>query len=186
MSNDSRWYVVHTYSGYENKVATNILKAAENRKMQDEIFEVKIPTETVVEVREDGKTREVERKIFPGYVMVKIATFLDENDMPKISDEAWLVIRGTRGATGFVGPEGKPVPLTEEEVYRLGVEKKVVEVKYEVGDTVNIIDEIFEGFSGTVEEIDLDNNKVKVTVSALFGKETLVELELDQVEVVTD
>ena len=186
MSNDSRWYVVHTYSGYENKVATNILKAAENRKMQDEIFEVKIPTETVVEVREDGKTREVERKIFPGYVMVKIATFLDENDMPKISDEAWLVIRGTRGATGFVGPEGKPVPLTEEEVYRLGVEKKVVEVKYEVGDTVNIIDEIFEGFSGTVEEIDLDNNKVKVTVSALFGKETLVELELDQVELVTD
>ena len=186
MSNDSRWYVVHTYSGYENKVATNILKAAENRKMQDEIFEVKIPTETVVEVREDGKTREVERKIFPGYVMVNIATFLDENDMPKISDEAWLVIRGTRGATGFVGPEGKPVPLTEEEVYRLGVEKKVVEVKYEVGDTVNIIDEIFEGFSGTVEEIDLDNNKVKVTVSALFGKETLVELELDQVEVVAD
>ena len=186
MSNDSRWYVVHTYSGYENKVATNILKAAENRKMQDEIFEVKIPTETVVEVREDGKTREVERKIFPGYVMVKIATFLDENDMPKISDEAWLVIRGTRGATGFVGPEGKPVPLTDEEVYRLGVEKKVVEVKYQVGDTVNIIDEIFEGFSGTVEEIDLDNNKVKVTVSALFGKETLVELELDQVEVVAD
>lgn len=186
MSNDSRWYVVHTYSGYENKVATNILKAAENRKMQDEIFEVKIPTETVVEVREDGRTREVERKIFPGYVMVKIATFLDENDMPKISDEAWLVIRGTRGATGFVGPEGKPVPLTDEEVYRLGVEKKVVEVKYQVGDTVNIIDEIFEGFSGTVEEIDLDNNKVKVTVSALFGKETLVELELDQVEVVAD
>lgn len=186
MSNDSRWYVVHTYSGYENKVATNILKAAENRKMQDEIFEVKIPTETVVEVREDGKTREVERKIFPGYVMVKIATFLDENDMPKISDEAWLVIRGTRGATGFVGPEGKPVPLTEEEVYRLGVEKKVVEVRYEVGDTVNIIDEIFEGFSGTVEEIDLENNKVKVTVSALFGKETLVELELDQVEPVAD
>lgn len=186
MSNDSRWYVVHTYSGYENKVASNILKVAENRKMQDEIFEVKIPTETVVEVREDGKTREVERKIFPGYVMVKIATFLDENDMPKISDEAWLVIRGTRGATGFVGPEGKPVPLTEEEVYRLGVEKKVVEVRYEVGDTVNIIDEIFEGFSGTVEEIDLENNKVKVTVSALFGKETLVELELDQVEPVAD
>ncbi len=186
MSNDSRWYVVHTYSGYENKVASNILKAAENRKMQDEIFEVKIPTETVVEVREDGKTREVERKIFPGYVMVKIATFLDENDMPKISDEAWLVIRGTRGATGFVGPEGKPVPLTEDEVYRLGVEKRVVEVKYEVGDTVNIIDEIFEGFSGTVEEIDLENNKVKVTVSALFGKETLVELELDQVEPIAD
>lgn len=186
MSNDSRWYVVHTYSGYENKVASNILKVAENRRMQDEILEVKIPMETVVEVREDGKTKEVERKLFPGYVMVKIATFLDDNDMPKISDEAWLVVRNTRGATGFVGPEGKPIPLTDEEVYRLGVEKKVVEVTYEVGDTVNIIDEIFEGFSGTVEEIDLENNKVKVTVSALFGKETLVELELDQVELAAD
>lgn len=186
MSNDSRWYVVHTYSGYENKVASNILKVAENRRMQDEILEVRIPMETVIDVREDGKTREVERKLFPGYVMVKIATFLDENDMPKISDEAWLVVRNTRGATGFVGPEGKPIPLTEEEVYKLGVEKKVVEVKYAVGDTVNITDEIFEGFTGTVKEIDLDNNKVKVTVSALFGKETLVELELDQVEPLAD
>lgn len=186
MSNDSKWYVVHTYSGYENKVASNILKAAENRRMQDEILEVQIPMETVIDVREDGKTREVERKLFPGYVMVKIATFLDENDMPKISDEAWLVVRNTRGATGFVGPEGKPIPLTEEEVYKLGVEKKVVQVKYAVGDTVNITDEIFEGFTGTVKEIDLDENKVKVTVSALFGKETLVELELDQVEPITD
>ena len=186
MSNDSRWYVVHTYSGYENKVASNILKVAENRRMQDEILEVRIPMETVIDVREDGKTREVERKLFPGYVMVKIATFLDENDMPKISDEAWLVVRNTRGATGFVGPEGKPIPLTEEEVYKLGVEQKVVQVKYAVGDTVNITDEIFEGFTGTVQEIDLDNNKVKVTVSALFGKETLVELELDQVEPLAD
>ena len=186
MSNDSRWYVVHTYSGYENKVASNILKVAENRRMQDEILEVKIPMETVIDVREDGKTREVERKLFPGYVMVKIATFLDENDMPKISDEAWLVVRNTRGATGFVGPEGKPIPLTEEEVYKLGVEQKVVQVKYAVGDTVNITDEIFEGFTGTVKEIDLDNNKVKVTVSALFGKETMVELELDQVEPLAD
>ena len=186
MSMDSRWYVVHTYSGYENKVASNIMKVAENRKMQDEILEVKIPVETVVEVREDGKTREVERKIFPGYVMVKTATFLDDDDMPKISDEAWLVVRNTRGATGFVGPEGKPIPLTEDEVYKLGVEKKVVQVKYAVGDSVNITDEIFEGFTGTVKEIDLENNKVKVTVSALFGKETLVELELDQVEPLAD
>ncbi|MDD6275661.1 MAG: transcription termination/antitermination protein NusG [Clostridia bacterium] len=186
MSNDSRWYVVHTFSGYENKVASNILKVAENRRMQDEILEVKIPTETVIEVKEDGKTREVERKILPSYVMVKIATSLDEDGMPKISDEAWLVVRNTRGSTGFVGPEGKPIPLTDDEVYRLGVEKKVVEVKYKVGDTVNITDEIFEGFTGKVEEIDVDNNKVKVTVSALFGKETLVELELDQVELITD
>ena len=118
--------------------------------------------------------------------MVKIATFLDENDMPKISDEAWLVVRNTRGVTGFVGPESKPTPLTEEEVYRLGVEKRTVEVNYAVGDTVNIVDEIFDGFTGRVEAIDVDNNMVRVTVSALFGKETMVELELDQVEPIAD
>ena len=185
MSNDSRWYVVHTYSGYENKVATNILKAAENRKMQDEIFEVKIPTETVVEVREDGKTREVERKIFPGYVMVKIATFLDENDMPKISDEAWLVIRGTRGATGFVGSDGKAVPLTEQEIYDLGVERREIVVGYQLGDTVRVNDGPLAGFNGIVDELEPDKNRVRVVVS-MFGRETPVDLELDQVEVIKD
>ncbi len=185
MSNNSRWYVVHTYSGYENKVAGNIEKVVENRGMQDLILEVKIPTETVVEVKED-KTREVERKLFPGYVMVKMAVEMDDNDLPVISDEAWLVVRNTRGVTGFVGPESKPTPLTEEEVYRLGVEKRTVEVNYAVGDTVNIIDEIFDGFTGRVEEIDAENNMVRVTVSALFGKETMVELELDQVEPIAD
>ncbi len=185
MSNNSRWYVVHTYSGYENKVAGNIEKVVENRSMQDLILEVKIPTETVVEVKED-KTREVERKLFPGYVMVKMAVEMDDNDLPVISDEAWLVVRNTRGVTGFVGPESKPTPLTEEEVYRLGVEKRTVEVNYAVGDTVNIIDEIFDGFTGRVEAIDAENNMVRVTVSALFGKETMVELELDQVEPIAD
>lgn len=185
MSNNSRWYVVHTYSGYENKVAGNIEKVVENRGMQDLILEVKIPTETVVEVKED-KTREVERKLFPGYVMVKMAVEMDDNDLPVISDEAWLVVRNTRGVTGFVGPESKPTPLTEEEVYRLGVEKRTVEVNYSVGDTVNIIDEIFDGFTGRVEAIDVENNMVRVTVSALFGKETMVELELDQVEPLAD
>ncbi len=185
MSNNSRWYVVHTYSGYENKVAGNIEKVVENRSMQDLILEVKIPTETVVEVKED-KTREVERKLFPGYVMVKMAVEMDDNDLPVISDEAWLVVRNTRGVTGFVGPESKPTPLTEEEVYRLGVEKRTVEVNYAIGDTVNIIDEIFDGFTGRVEAIDPENNMVRVTVSALFGKETMVELELDQVEPIAD
>ena len=185
MSNNSRWFVVHTYSGYENKVAGNIEKVVENRGMQDLILEVKIPTETVVEVKED-KTREVERKLFPGYVMVKMAVEMDDNDLPVISDEAWLVVRNTRGVTGFVGPESKPTPLTEEEVYRLGVEKRTVEVNYAVGDTVNIIDEIFDGFTGRVEAIDAENNMVRVTVSALFGKETMVELELDQVEPIAD
>jgi transcriptional antiterminator NusG len=179
MSVDTRWYVIHTYSGYENKVKSNIEKIAENRKMQDKILEVKIP----VEIVEDAEThKEVERKLFPGYVLVKVAVEYDRDNRPKMSDETWLLIRNTRGVTGFVGPENKAIPLTDEEVIRLGVEKKVVEVSYAVGDTVNIIDDMFDGFSGVVQEIDLENNSVRVTVSALFGKETIVELELDQVE----
>lgn len=179
MSADAKWFVVHTYSGYENKVASSIEKMAENRKMQDQILEVKIPTEKVVDAE---KKKEVERKLWPGYVLVKVAVTYDQDNRPAMSDEAWLLIRNTRGVTGFVGPENKAIPLTDEEVIRLGVEKKVVEVSYAVGDTVNIIADLFEGFSGIVEEIDLDENKVKVSVSALFGKNTIVELELDDVE----
>lgn len=178
MSVDTRWYVVHTYSGYENKVATNIEKMAENRKMQDQILEVKIPVEIVTDVE---KKKEVERKLFPGYVLVKVAVWPDKDNRPAMSDEAWLLIRNTRGVTGFVGPENKAIPLTDEEVIRLGVEKKTVEVSYKIGDSVNIIDELFDGFTGIVEELDVDNNMVKVSV-ALFGKDTTVELELDQVE----
>ena len=184
MAADARWYVVHTYSGYENKVAANIEKMVENRRMQDQILEVKIPTEMVTEIKDD-KTREVERKLFPSYVMVKVAVTPDKDDRPTMSDEAWFVIRNTRGVTGFVGPDSKAMPLTEAEVLALGVEKRSIEVNYQVGDTVNIIDELFDGFSGRVEELDLENNMVKVAVSALFGKETLVELELDQVEAIS-
>ena len=153
--------------------------------MHDQIFEVKIPTEIVTEIKDDKK-REVERKIFPGYVLVKVAVTYDDDDIPSMSDEAWYVIRHTRGVTGFVGPDSKPTPLSNEEVRKLGVEKHTVEVSYEVGDLGNIIDGIFDGFSGVAEEIDTENNVVKVTVSALFGKETLVEMELDQVEVAED
>lgn len=180
MAGDAKWYVVHTYSGYENKVATNIEKVVENRSMHDQILDVKIPTEMVTEIK-DEKKREVERKIFPGYVLVKVSVEYDDDDMPKMSDDAWYVIRHTRGVTGFVGPDSKPTPLSDSEVFSLGVEKRSVEVNYQVGDMVNIVDGIFGGFSGVVEEIDTDNNMVKVTVSALFGKETLVEMELDQV-----
>ena len=179
MSVETRWYVVHTYSGYENSVKNNIEKLVENRKMQDQIFEVKIPVEIVHDAEKD---KDIERKLFPGYVLVKVAVFPDQDNRPKMSDETWLLIRNTRGVTGFVGPENKAIPLTEEEVIRLGVEKKVIEVSYNVGDTVNIIDDMFDGFSGVVQDIDLDNNSVKVMVSALFGKDTLIELELDQVE----
>ena len=179
MSAETRWYVVHTYSGYENSVKNNIEKLVENRKMQDQIFEVKIPVEIVHDAEKD---KDIERKLFPGYVLVKVAVFPDQDNRPKMSDETWLLIRNTRGVTGFVGPENKAIPLTEEEVIRLGVEKKVIEVSYNVGDTVNIIDDMFDGFSGVVQDIDLENNSVKVMVSALFGKDTLIELELDQVE----
>lgn len=168
MAEAARWYVVHTYSGYENKVATNIEKAVENRKLHDLINEVLVPTETVKEIK-DNKTREVERKIFPGYVLVKMI----------MTDDSWYVVRNIRGVTGFVGPGSKPVPLTEAEVEALGVSLKAVEVNYEVGDSVKIIEGYLDGFIGVVDEIDKEKGTVKVTVS-MFGRETPVELELSQ------
>ena len=170
MDGQARWYVVHTFSGYENKVATNLEKIVENRHLQDWIHEVRIPTETVVEIK-DNQRREVERKTFPGYVLVKMV----------MSDDSWFVVRNVRGCTGFVGPNGKAIPLTEKEIAALGVEKKEIIVDYAVGDTVNIIDGPLENFSGTVDEIDQEKNMVRVTIS-MFGRETSVELELDQVE----
>ena len=170
MSDSMRWYVVHTYSGYENKVASNIEKAVENRKLHDLFGEVKVPTQTVTEIK-DNKKREVERKIFPGYVLVKMI----------MTDDSWYVVRNIRGVTGFVGPGSKPVPLTEEEVSRLGVEQKKIEVNFEEGDSVRVNDGYLEGFIGTVDEIDLPNQLVRVTVS-MMGKDVPVELELDQIE----
>lgn len=183
MADISRWYVVHTYSGYENKVMTNIEKFVENRGMQDLILEVKVPTEMVTEIKDDQK-KEVERKSYPGYVMVKLAVFEDEETGElEMTDETWYLIRNTRGVTGFVGPESKPVPLSDEEVRSLGVEKRIVEVTYNVGDMVTIIDGAFEGVLGVVNSIDTENNVVNVTISML-GRETPVDLELDQVEAV--
>ena len=174
MSGEARWYVIHTYSGYENKVASNLMTTAENRGMQDMILEVKVPTETVTEIKDD-KTKEVERKLYPGYVFVKMI----------YTDETWYIVRNVRGCTGFVGPSSKPVPLTEAEVYRMGVETRVVEVSYAVGDSVRIIDGPLEDFIGTVEELNTDKNYVRVIVS-MFGRETPVELELSQAEPVLD
>ncbi len=167
---EAKWYVIHTYAGYENKVASNLEKLVENRQMQDLIHEIKVPTETVVEIK-DNKKKEVERKIFPGYVMVKMI----------VTDDSWYVVRNVHGCTGFVGPASKPVPLTDEEVRRLGVETVSVEVAYKVGDNIKIVDGPLTGFTGIVDEIDLENNQVKITIS-MFGRETPVELELDQVE----
>lgn len=198
MAVESRWYIIHTYSGYENKVAENIGKIVENRKMHDKILGVCIPLEKVVEVRDD-KTVEVERKIFPGYVVVKLAVeYSDkegEENVLKVPDETWHAIRYTRGVTGFVGPDGKPVPLSESEVEKMGIKESdsegesvsrtVTEVSYSVGDLVTITDGIMEGNSGVVESIDTANNIVRVIVS-FMGKEAPVELKLNQVKEAID
>lgn len=170
MAEDAKWYVIHTYSGYENAVAAAIMKAAENRRMQDLILEVNIPMETVTEVTDNGP-KTVERKVFPGYVLVKMV----------MTDETWHLVRNVRGVTGFVGSGNKPIPLTEAEIASLGVEKKEVVVNYAVGDNVRITDGALESFLGVVEEIDLERQKVRVIVS-MFGRETPVELDLDQIE----
>ena len=168
-TSEARWYVVHTYSGYENKVATDLATVVENRGMQDLIQDIKIPMETVTEIKDDKK-REVERKIFPGYVLIKMI----------VTDDSWYVVRNIRGCTGFVGPASKPVPLTDAEVAALGVEKHSVQVGYSEGDTVKIINGPLEGYSGVIKSIDLANNNVCVVLS-MFGRETPVELELDQI-----
>lgn len=174
MSDTAKWYVLHTYSGYENKVADDILKTVENRKLQDIIVDAKVPTETVVEVN-DNKKREVERKTYPGYVFVKML----------MRDDSWYVVRNIRGVTGFVGPSSKPVPLTDDEVINTGIEersaKQQIEVNFAVGDTVNVNGGPLQGFVGTVDSIDLDKGKVKVIVS-MFGRETPVEIELEYAE----
>ena len=198
MALEARWYIIHTYSGYENKVAENIGKIVENRKMHDKILGVCIPVEKVVEVRDD-KTIEVERKIFPSYVVVKLAVeYSDkegEENVLKVPDETWHAIRYTSGVTGFVGPDGRPVPLTEDEVRKLGLEgaadgaddtiATVTEVSYEVGDLVTITDGLMEGNSGVVETIDTVKGVVRVIVS-FMGKEAPVELPLNQVKKAID
>lgn len=169
--NEAKWYVAHTYSGYENKVSSDLATMVESRGMQDLIQEIKIPTETVTEIK-DGKERTIERKIFPGYVFIKMI----------VTDDSWYVVRNIRGCTGFVGPASKPVPLTDAEVESfLGVEEKhSVEVGFEIGDLVKIINGPLEGYSGKLNAIDVENNSVTIGLS-MFGKETPVELELDQI-----
>lgn len=173
MAESAKWYVVHTYSGYENTVMATINKHVENRKLHDLILDVQVPMETVTEITDAG-AKTVERKVFPGYVLIKMV----------LTDESWHVVRNVRGVTGFVGSGNKAIPLTEEEITSLGVEKREVIVGYQVGDSVKIVDGALESFIGTVEEIALDKNKVRIVVS-MFGRETPVELELDQVEPVS-
>ena len=149
---DAKWYTIHTYSGYENKVATSIEKIVENRSLQDLILDVKVPMEKVREIRNNEEV-EIERKLFPGYVFLHMV----------ISDDTWILIKGIRGVTGFVGPEGKPIPLTEEEIASLGMERRSVEVPYQVGDNVRVTDgSTMKGFTGVVDEINLQTGKVRV------------------------
>ncbi|MDR0889827.1 MAG: transcription termination/antitermination protein NusG [Oscillospiraceae bacterium] len=170
---EAKWYVVHTYSGYENTVKATIEKTVETRQLQDVIHVVSIPMETVTEITDNGP-KTYDRKVFPGYVLIKMV----------MSDEAWYIIKNVRGVTGFVSSGTKPTPLTEDEVYQLGVEKREIIVKYAVGDTVRIADGPLTSFNAVVEELDIEKNKVRVIVS-MFGRETPVELELDQVEVIS-
>ena len=171
MSDSAKWYVIHTYSGYENAVKTSIEKFVASRNMEDMILRMEIPMETVTEVTDSGATKEVERKVFPGYVLIKMV----------MTDDTWHLVRNVRGVTGFVGSANKAIPLTEEEVLAMGMEKHEIIVKYAVGDHVRIVDGPFSTFTGVVEEIEPEKNRVSVMVS-MFGRETPVELELDQVE----
>ena len=172
MSDSAKWYVIHTYSGYENAVKTSIEKFVTGRGMEDKILRMEIPLETVTEVTESGATKEVERKVFPSYVLIKMV----------MTDDTWHLVRNVRGVTGFVGSANKPIPLTEEEVLAMGMEKHEIVVNYHVGDHVRIVDGPLSTFTGVVEEIEPEKNRVSVMVS-MFGRETPVELELDQVEV---
>ena len=175
MAETARWYVLHTYSGYENTVKATIEKTVESRGLHDQILAISIPMETVTEITESGVSKTYDRKVFPGYVLIKMV----------YSDDTWHVVKNIRGVTSFVGTSSNdPIPLTEDEVYAMGVEKKEIIVNYAVGDIVRILDGPLSSFTGTVENIEIEKNTVSVVVS-MFGRETPVEFELDQVEVVS-
>ena len=169
-SKEPKWYVVHTYSGHENKVKANIEKLVENRGMQELVLQVIVPTEDRVEMKDNTRVVKT-RKIFPGYVIVKMI----------VTNESWYLVRNTQGVTGFVGEGSEPIPLTDEEVRRLGIEKTVIVLNIDPGDTVKIISGPFKGFPGLVEEVNADKQTVRTKID-MFGRSTPVELEFDQVD----
>lgn len=168
-TDEYHWYVVHVYSGYENKVMANILKSVENRGLQDIIVDVKVPMEETIEIK-NGKKKHALKKMYPAYVMVKMI----------LTDDSWYVVRNTTGVTGFVGPGSKPIPLTNKEVRAMGVEDVHVTLDVEAGDSVIVTSGPLESFVGTIEEVHPEKQKVKVVVS-MFGRDTLVELDFVQV-----
>jgi len=170
MSERARWYVVHTYSGYENKVKATIEKSVENRNLQELVLDIQVPMEEVVEEK-DGKQKVALKKKFPGYVLIKMF----------MSDESWYVIRNTRGVTGFVGPGSKPVPLTDEEVEAMGVMEMPKDIDLEVGESVRVISGPLREFVALIQEINFEKHKIKASVD-MFGRETLAELDFNQIE----
>ncbi len=171
-SDELKWYVAHTITEYENKVKDSIEKIVENRGISHLIADVRIPTQEVVEEKEDGTKKVVQRKIYPGYVFVKMI----------MTNETWYIVRNTRGCTGFVGPGSEPVPLSDREVERMGVETVETELNYSVGDTVRINEGSMEGFMGEVLEINKDRKTVSVMVTMFGGREMQVEFDFRQVE----
>ena len=165
-----RWYVVHTYSGYENKVKTDLEKTIKNRELEEFFFNIVVPMEEQVEIK-DGKRKTNLKKVFPGYVLIKMI----------VTEESWYIVRNTRGVTGFVGSGTDPIPLTDEEIRNMGFEQIPVNIDYDISDSVRVLNGPLEGFVGTVQEINKEKQKVKVLVS-MFGRETPVELEFSQVQ----
>jgi transcription termination/antitermination protein NusG len=170
MADRARWYVVHTYSGYENKVKANLEKTIENRGFQELILDVQVPMEEVIETKNE-KTKVVQRKKFPGYVLVKMF----------MSDDSWYVVRNTRGVTGFVGPGSKPIPLSDDEVESMGVTEQLVSINVEVGENIRIVSGPLENFVAQIQDINNEKRKIKALVN-MFGRETPVELDFNQVE----
>ena len=166
---EPRWYVVHTYSGYENKVKTDLEKTVKNRELEDYFFEIVVPMEEQIEIK-NGKKKTNLKKVFPGYVLVKMI----------VTEATWYIVRNTRGVTGFVGSGTDPIPLTEQEIRAMGFELPSVTVDFAQGDSVSISEGSFEGFVGTVQEINKDKHKVKVLIS-MFGRETPIEVDFSQV-----
>lgn len=167
---EANWYVIHTYSGYENKVKTDLEKTIKNRELEDFFFNIIVPMEEQVEIK-DGKRKTNLKKVFPGYVLIKMI----------VTEESWYIVRNTRGVTGFVGSGTDPIPLTEAEIRNMGFDDVPVNVDYDINDTVQVVNGPLEGFVGTVQEINQEKQKVKVLVS-MFGRETPVELEFAQVQ----
>ena len=167
---EPRWYVVHTYSGYENKVKTDLEKTIKNRELEDYFFDIVVPMEEQIEIK-DGKRKANLKKVFPGYVLVKMI----------VTEQTWYIVRNTRGVTGFVGSGTDPIPLTEQEIRKMGFEISEINVDYDVNDSIQITDGPFKDYIGVVQSINKEKNKVKVLIS-MFGRETPVELELYQVQ----